>query len=186
MKTILVDLDGVLADFVRGYSTLAHEEFGTPVLTTMTCSKWNVEHALKLSHMENAHVWGLIKRQVSFWSDLQLLTTFEELDRLKDLDNVLYCTARPPYARRQTRVWLDEFGLYQPCIHVTNKAPLLVALGHGGHAIDDHVSTIQDMQEVCAVLEDTWKPYLMRRPYNSNHVDLPYVNTLGEFLDACK
>lgn len=187
LSTILIDLDGVLADFARGYSTTANDMYGTPVLGTETCPTWSVAEAVGLTREQDIHVWGAITRSEIFWRRLPELAGAEEFERIAALENVVFCTTRPSAARSQTRGWLREYGLYQPCIHVTDKAPLLCVFQHGGFALDDHVETIHNMCVYSTITRrNVWKPSLMTRQYNKDAGGLPRVDTLKEFLNACE
>lgn len=189
-KTILLDIDGVLADFVHGYSVTANNMYGSPVINAMTCSTRSLKKLLNLTGKEDKCIREVIKLSNTFWLGLPDLATYREIDQLVDMQDVIFVTLRPAQARSQTRGWLNDRHLLQPCLHVTNKTPLLQVFQEGGYVLDDHAPIIDRMMAYCYHHDvPVWKPYLLNREYNKDFVsewDLPEkllrVSTIEEFL----
>ena len=191
MYPLLLDLDGVLADFVKGYSLLANDMYGTPVIDTVTCKKFSVSEATGLTLNQDLYVWSAILIQGNFWSKLDPLVSKETMKIVAGREDVVYCTSRPNTAhiRIETREWLSKQGLYQPCLHVPRKDALVAAWPTGGAILDDDPRTVARGNKLTSALGsfDKWDIRLMERHYNKSSEwpdlpSLPSVESLEMFL----
>ena len=117
MYPLLLDLDGVLADFVKGYSLLANDMYGTKVIDTVGCRKFTVSEAIGLTPHQDIHVWGVVMTSGNFWSGLEPLIAASTLNLLEKREDVLYCTSRPntQSVRMETRERSEERRVGKEC-----------------------------------------------------------------------
>ena len=114
MKRVMVDVDGVLADFVRGFTMLAWTMFGSPVQSVFDKQQWHGFDGLDKNQVDE--VWKHINASPTFWESLPLCVTPDEMDRLDDLTaeaDVYFVTNRgsSKSAKRQTENWLIAHGI---------------------------------------------------------------------------
>ena len=187
MKPIMFDMDGVLADFICGFTSLAHDLFGYNSYSTESQQKWDFDH------MQERHVrevWDEIKASSTFWTDLPSLMSGNEQLRLEQLCaryDVYFCTSRPGIrTREQTQGFLEARGVYNPAVIVL---PTLATKGEMAHALGAEYS-IEDKagNAVCIDYMSKAKSYLIDRPYNQfNHEALGSnvrrIITLEQYFD---
>ena len=191
MYPLLLDLDGVLADFVKGYSLLANDMYGTKVIDTLTCRKFSVSEAVGLNSHQDVHVWNALVISGNFWRNLEPLVTKDTLDLVAGREDVIYCTSRPgtQSVRMETREWLNKHRLPQPCLHVPRKDALIAAWPTGGAILDDDPRIVARGNKLSGALGvfDKWDIRLMERSYNRSSEwpdlpSLPSVESLEMFL----
>jgi hypothetical protein len=170
---VMMDVDGCLADYARGFTTLANEMFGTPIVETAKYTAWS---QLLESSGGIAGLTGDQIRQVRaesrklpyFWYLLTSLLTTEEKNLLRHVNlihDVYFVTTRDGVgARRQTTCWLqDDLGL--PVAHVIiskHKGTVALALG-ADYSIEDKASNASC---IAWLTEDRTRSYLVDRLYN--------------------
>lgn len=76
----VVDLDGVLADFTLGFTSLASKTFGVQSYSNGRQKTWNFDDAGYLTAEQVEQLWTLIKEDRHFWRTLSPL--FTEGDRM--------------------------------------------------------------------------------------------------------
>ena len=191
MYPLLLDLDGVLTDFVKGYSLLANDMYGTKVIDTVGCRKFAVSEAIELTPHQDIHVWEVAMTSGNFWRGLEPLVTKDTLNLVAGREDVIYCTSRPntQSIRMETREWLNKHYLLQPCLHVPRKDALVAAWPTGGAILDDDPRTVARGNQLSSALGtfDKWDIRLMERPYNKSSEwpslpSLPSVESLEMFL----
>lgn len=190
MKTVVFDLDGVLADWSTGFSTLARSIYpDVPVVTHSECVSWDDRPGMT-KHMERV-VWDLIKQDARFWAELTPLATQEEFQKIEALIfggyRVYFATNRnTPGALTATRTWLDYFIHGSPAnIIITHRKGEFCKVVDADYYIDDKSENVD-----CAIwmTDKKTKAYVPTRPYNSG-VYAPHsksarrVTTLSEFLE---
>ena len=185
MRPILIDLDGVLADFVYGFSLTANDAFGTPLINTMECPQRDIIDALGLMKPQGREVWRLIEKSDVFWTDLPVLASASTFNRITKYKNIIFCTLRHSWAQEQTRKWLDSHGLWQPCLHVQDKAPFAVIFKNGGLMLDDYAPIVFNTNSLAVKAGSKFRSWLLPRPYSAQYQGLPCVSTVDEFLDIC-
>lgn len=190
MKTIVFDIDGVLADWSTGFSRWAKSVYpDVPVVTHAECSAWDVRPGMT-SEMERV-IWDLIKQDSRFWVELPSLATDKELSDISYLmktgHNVYFATNRKtPGALRATRTWLSLY-LDNSNINViiTHRKGEFCKVVDADYYIDDKSENVD-----CAIwmTDKKTKSYVIARPYNSG-VYAPHsksarrVSTLTNFLE---
>ena len=182
MKTILLDIDGVLADFVLGFRQLANQRYGVPVYGTMEQLDWSFPD---LTVEQQNHLWTEIRESKTFWRDLPVLpTNVLLLEDAVDNHRVYFCTSRlGDSAQYQTAAWLDEkFYITYPTVIVSSEKGRVAAGVGANFALDDKVKHVLQIQQ------ESWaKAFLLDQPYNRDRdwPLLPRVKTVEEFFLKC-
>lgn len=185
-KPVQFDIDGVLADFIAGFTTLAHEYFGTPILSDRTNLKYGTNHIVGADN--SARVWKMIVDGTDFWWRLPAHAdrpTFIRINNLQDERDVYFVTNRPGrWAKWQTESWLLAHGIWNPTVIVTDLKALPAQATGAGYAIEDKPGNAVMISYVNRAI----RSFLIDLPYNRINHDMiggrvERVNTLSEFLD---
>lgn len=75
-RTVVFDIDGVLADFTLAFSELASQSYHYDVITCGAQDDWNYKG---LSQAELSALWGKVKGSTTFWRDIPTLLTAGDL-----------------------------------------------------------------------------------------------------------
>lgn len=194
---IVFDVDGVLADFSRGFCGVLKDMYGLD-LDPRACKSWHwwewVDGLTK--EMEDT-AWGAIfddPKYATFWRDLQPLVTPREVERINDLSQrnlVSFVTNRSAVGQHAnvvnvTRGWLAHEGFR------SGANTYLAGSGQKGRRsklLGAHIA-IEDNGDNCIDFLDAGVAVaILRRPYNEGFVELVKarggyaVDTLEEFLD---
>ncbi len=183
---IQLDIDGVLADFTRGFAVYAENCLGitTPErLSDRTTDIYkSTERAFGDKHDK---IWDALKTDPHFWESLPALAawpTFSRLNRLQREHDVYFTTHRMGvYAKRQTVNWLRDHGVSDPTVLLV-KDKGLAALGlRSDWSIEDKWDNALDI----AMASPRTKSYLVNRPHNQTTapVGVRRVNTVLQFID---
>jgi phosphoglycolate phosphatase-like HAD superfamily hydrolase len=146
MKVILIDLDGVLCDFNRGYQRrLAQIAARMPMPSYVEPTCWNYAGTLGYTTDEDRATWKSIREDGLFWYGLRPLPEAPAfLSRLQQrsrrVEEIYFVTTRVGMtAKHQSEQWLGEQGYPNPTVIVTKgdyKGEVAKAL-KATHAIDD-------------------------------------------------
>lgn len=189
MKRIIFDVDGVLADFILGFTRLGNSIYGTPIVATTHHKKWGEFPGLG-PEQEDA-LWGIVKKfEANFWFSLEPLVSSEVFRGIQDLrvcgDDVYFVTSRPgEYAKQQTEHWLQLHGISHPTVIISSKKGEAAAMLGADYCLDDKAENAWCV----AWLSPRTKSFLLSRKYNqydplafgSSRVQC--VDTVDEFLD---
>jgi FMN phosphatase YigB (HAD superfamily) len=144
-KTIIFDVDGVLADFVMAFTkeVLIHDNWDSQILkpwgTRENRSKWNFSDVFTKQQIEDA--WSRIKNDPEWWikvPSMERCYTFDRIDDLQGWHHVLFVTARVgKHAQWQTQYWLEERGVRKPNVVVTDKKGEIAAAVGAHYHVDD-------------------------------------------------
>jgi hypothetical protein len=185
---IVFDVDGCLADFVLGFTELAHKHFGTPVTKTLDQPSWQGFPGMTKEQV--SRTWDIINESKTFWHDLDPMVygaEFEQIERLREYNEVYFCTARTgKSAKLQTELWLRWNKVKYPTVIICkHKGDFCKAVG-ADYAIEDKASNASyiDWQT-----NSKTKSYLINRPYNAVPAEflasgVKRVNTVSEFMEA--
>lgn len=184
-KTIIFDVDGVLADFVRGFTELAGVP--EPWSTRENTAQWSFRD--KIAPEVVSATWDKIKNSYDFWQFLPALVgrdTFNRINTLQAHNHVLFVTARVSHhnAQLQTIRFLQYWGVRLPNVVVSHKKGEVAAAVGAHYHIDDKpenaacVHWMADKQPCrsyfleTAVSKGQWLPQNVRR-----------VATVDEFIN---
>ena len=186
----MLDLDGVLADFIQGYTELAKTlDPSVPITPTVSNPSWDNIPGV---NTELAHrTWARIEQSEVFWWDLEpLITPVESMDirRLSDRVDLYFTTARRGKdVLEQTRIWIHtHIGVsFSNIIVCEKKGELAKALG-ADFMLDDKAGNAVYAAYHCA---PKLQSFILDRPYNQFAANVvgskvTRVNTIGEYLEA--
>ena len=195
-KVFVFDLDGVLADFIGGFTTLAASLFPTqhiPVYSTYQQKVWN--GFAGLDEKQEEIVWKAVFQSPSFWTDLEPLNTADEWTALETLSlkaDVYFATNRAGIdPRYQSIAFLEKQGIFRPQVVVTRRKGEFCKCVSATYAIDDKADNASAIAWTSEQHNGITRPYLIDRQYNryndaiigSKHVIR--VKSLGDYLNAC-
>lgn len=198
MKTIMFDIDGVLADFVLGFTQLAVKAgFMKKAYSTFEQDDWSFRQ--HLTNEEEIAVWGHVGKIPNWWAELRPLPTsnnFVQIDDLARTNRVYFVTARIegiPDPIIQSYDWLKLQGIQKPNVIVSSKKDKVADVLNANYCIDDNWLNACSIRKPC-------KSYILDRQYNRNNrisqdkpgaLDLQYippiirVESISEYLTDC-
>lgn len=163
-KIVGFDVDGVLADFIWGFTAKGKEMFGSPVTHTNQQKAW--DHFEGLNNDQIGMIWQHIKASGNFWRLLEPCVphyVFDQIAYLAENEDVYFITNRPGHqAKRQTEGWLRDHGIVHPTVILSGEKGVACNAIKATHYIDDKAGNA-----VFAKYENkTTAVYLLDRPYN--------------------
>lgn len=168
---VMFDVDGVLADFVLGFTSLAAKEFGTPTETTTQHRVWDWFPGLDKRQVD--HLWKVIEENDrGFWAELFPLFSSTEAKYIKLLTErtgveVYFVSNRHTRtALQQTRMWLANWlDIHNPNVVLVGKQGKgYVAKGlEADFCIDDKLGNAVYV----GYEAPKTRSYLIERPYNA-------------------
>ena len=182
---IQIDVDGVLADFVKGfYDSARYYIPDLPQRNEFNQSSWDFEEIP--DKIQNV-VWKEIRESKVWWYELDPIPSPEERHLLSNLDyrdgiNLYFVTARPGnYAKFLTERWIrTHCHLEHPTVIVAKNKAAIAKLLSIDYSIEDKG---RNAEEIALVMRRPENSFLMDRQYNR----LPYratrVKSFGEFLE---
>ncbi len=162
---ILFDIDGVLADFILGYTKLGMKMgFLNHAWSTLSQREWDMPEIPK---MQQSAIWEKIKQDSWFWTELEPLqdkNTFEEINDLECLGSAVYfVTSRPGVnVKNQTELWLKERGILRPTVLISSLKGQIASGLKATHLIDDKAGNCVYV----AYESPRTQVYLLDREYN--------------------
>ncbi len=155
-KTIMLDVDGVLADFILGYRGIEQKR-GLPITLS---DRWD--------DYTNDEVWKEINNTDTFW--MTLSPTKELIDypslwvMLNEMNKSIYfVTSRTGIdVRRQTEYWLNSYGIRRPQVIISNRKGEIARGIKATHSLDDKAGNAV----IIGYMEKGCKSYLLNTVYN--------------------
>lgn len=179
---IVLDIDGVLANFTKAYGELLTKVGGDKLPAGWQDDPdfpavWYWERAAGYSKEVEERVWSkyITQKGSHFWKNLEPLPTARE--SLMHLNSLIkqghtecyFLTHRMGHgAKLQTEEWLYANGIDYPTVLMTGEKVPWLRLLKANFFIDDRPETIQDVARVA--VEEKWpdfKLYLKQAPYNT-------------------
>ena len=197
MIKIGMDVDGVVGNFTRFFTEMAHGLYPElPILTDGEVSEWEFTHWYCTRKQENK-IWRRIREEGN-WVSLESLITNETWYKLsKNIIEMYFITSRPSLgsisAQKQTMMWLSSFGFYMPQVICSNRKYEVCDLLNLDFYIDDkpgNIAPFYSDRELSTVAYLLYKPYMKKnmvdmKVYNYNGIHIPVVYSVEEFLDVC-
>lgn len=186
MSVVQFDIDGVLADFIRGYTRLG-KKYGLTETGDNDNARYGTVHLHGDVELED-QLWREIKASPTFWMLLPehvTRTTFQRINALQDQHDVVFATNRPGlHAKWQTQQWLKNQGVEYPTVVVTAKKGEFARAAGVTHCIEDKAgNAVYIAYENPGIVS-----CLVDRPYNRFPADVlgskvRRVASVDEFLD---
>lgn len=188
-KPVLFDMDGVLADFIAGFTRLGNKMYGSPTYSSHQQFSWDGFDGLQKWQVET--IWEYISKDKTFWATLPALVSEDTFKRIYDLAKespVYFVTARHTKgAKEQTEWWLRWHGLDNPTVITTPLKGEFADLVGAGYAIDDKA---ENAWCVSWLTRGKTQSYLLNRPYNETEGILKIgssktlrINSVESYLD---
>ena len=184
MSRVILDVDGVLADFNSGFRELIISRGGTmDPLPPEGPPVWDWYHLLGAKRQEVVDAWAWIRDNPAWWATLRPYQEAVEarplLQRLYTERQVIVLTSRVPlHADAITRAWLRaHVGLPSsvPVVHVDDKGLAIKALGGVTHVIDDHPRLGRQLKQLAALSPGDAPPRICQPAWAYNAKTLAYA-----------
>lgn len=184
------DVDGVLADFIRGFGDVARGLYGSMrVPEDFIPTDWNFGNLLTKDELDTT--WKAVAGIENFWEGLQFLPSAVVLRAFaqKTSHDVWFVTSRVQGAGNtialQTQHWMRNLGVdpywYRGIITVDRsdaKIPIIQNVGITAF-IDDYGPTVEALDQVQGVAG-----YLLDQPWNQDAKVKNRVKTLEDYIAA--
>lgn len=181
---IQIDVDGVLADFLKGATDLAKTLDPTIIpFDTLTATHW--DQWKSWPEDTKRKMWKEIKLRPSFFCDLPSLISQEEMVGLKLLrkpgNELYFVTSRPGESSKwQTEQWIwDRMG-FMPTVVMTRDKGGFARLIKTDFSIEDNADNAIEIGQVIGPS----RSFIIHRLYNQhmNPIFATRVKTFKEFL----
>lgn len=177
--TVVFDVDGVLANFGLGATTIAyHMGLTDTIIENGEQDTWHFP-------FDMSEVWSTIDHTYNFWEALQPLVDADDLDAMHALAqeaHVMYVTGRSgEAAERQTHNWLNEWDFPEgPVFFVPRKSNKEEVILPNRYQL---IGVLDDKPDVLEALASNNIPVVARDwPYNRS-VPVPRVSSVAEFVE---
>lgn len=186
-KVVMFDVDGVLADFIAGFTKLGHELMPNLITprTTLETKVWRAEPG-------DEKVWAAAVKSRSFWYDMPALVSDDEcksIAAIADEFDTYFVTARIGLeAKRQTERWLDDLiGVSKPTVVISPRKGEVAAALFATHAVDDKAGNAV----IISWLSRGTKSFVLDRQHNQFDRaviggSVTRIKTVSEFVDAVR
>lgn len=176
---VLVDMDGVIADFNSHLVHYAHEKLGAPLLRPEQLDKFHSEECYK---EEFRKAVSELSDDEGFFKALQPIEG--ALEALKEMEacglRVFICTApkkyhHNPYCPSEKHGWIMRYlgGKWTDRIVLSRDKTLV----HGDVLIDDK-------PEVVGVVEPSWVHVYYDQPYNRKNTERPRIPSWSKWKEV--
>ncbi len=165
-QIIMCDIDGCLADFVKGFTTLAHSIWPhVPITETLRQPRWDGFPGMTKDEID--FTLKIINESNAFWVGLPTMTprmTFVDLNAI-DRDADVYFTTNRQGAKvkQQTEEWLHKQGIANPRVLIVERKGELARSIGATFMIDDKAGNAIYAAYHAA---PTLRSFIIDRPYN--------------------
>ena len=187
---LMFDVDGVLADFVYGFTNTATGlGFLKAPWTTMEQPEWDFQG---LTGEQTGKIWQRIAHSFTWWTELPVMpdVTPAVIDQINQMPcEKIFTTHRSgglPNPQYQTVRWLEMIGFKHPSVVTSKRKGEVARALDVTHSIDDKVENANCTHWISDALPT--KSFLVDRPYNQQGraKRVIVVKTIKEFLDAAE
>ena len=182
MKTIMFDVDGVLADFSYAFT----KECG--IFTPVAGPEQQAWDFPEIPREVQNEVWKRIKASRDWWLNLPSLVSadvFWKIDELVSDHQLVFVTSRVGIAPQlQTELWLHHYGIQNPCVVVSKRKAEIAKAIDADYSIDDKPENVACVHWIADV--KPCRSYVIDRPYNRTGFipkNVRRVLTVEEFLN---
>ena len=161
-KVVMFDVDGVLADFIAGFTRLGHRLMPDLVTerSTLETKVWRAEPG-------DERTWAEVMKSRTFWYDMPPLVSEEESLAVAAVAaefDTYFVTARVGVeAKRQTERWLsDVIGVLSPTVVISPRKGEVASALFATHAIDDKAGNAI----IISWMSRNTKSYILDRLHN--------------------
>jgi hypothetical protein len=175
---LLVDVDGVCANFVEAYAALATRVCGVDVPTIAAEWDWDVPYIGKEGRKR---VWEAIEAEPAWWLGLKPLPGAEKglcaLHRLARQHDIYFVTYRHANeSKRMTELWLGWWGFPEATVVVTQEKAVVAKALRIEKGIEDLVPTAVALRAVGVEMS------VMRHPYTVAW-DGVFVDSVADWVE---
>ena len=189
-QVISFDVDGVLANFTRGFTRYGNLIFGTPVADGNSQQTWMFEDfpELELDKEKCSAIWKFVKTDPDFWATLDPFNP-SVMPRIDVIKNRVFITNRGGIdPKEQTERFLTTWGIREPLVRVAEKkVPVAQELNVVAH-LDDYPGNCTELADA---LPDAYIA-LYYTQYNKHfHEEWrarggKIVTSIDQFIDECE
>ena len=186
MDMIAFDVDGVLANFTRGFTRVGNRLFGTPIADIPAQRSWMFEDSPELS-LDKAQckiIWDVILKSPCFWRDLDPVnvSVMQRIDRIR---NKVFITNRfGQNPQQQTVDFLTKWGISSPEVIMAKDKSAVCAERNVVAIIDDFTDNVKLLRES----NPNMYVALLDVPYNRWYHEEwqgEIVISADQFIDVC-
>lgn len=183
-----IDIDGVLANFWKGYEELHIEIagadlFGDHKWPHMEPQCWDWPETFGYTKDHTKEVWRRISKSPLFWTALDPLPEFypfRDWITDNDKDEIYFITNRlGTYPKLQTEVWFGKHQIPYATVLISEEKGLCCAALDLELYIDDKQENIDDVERD----SPETNAFLLTRPYNRLATPIKRTTTLMEVLE---
>jgi uncharacterized HAD superfamily protein len=187
MMLVGLDIDGVVADFLRPFLRLVEKTTGCGLLAAETITDLSFKDHPEITNEMLESCLAALARARDFWPDLASLLAPSEWEALEDLSRkgrLVFITHRHPHdtydIHQVTSDWLRKHGISKPVIHFTQayKSTVVESLGVKLF-VDDRHENCQDVAEKTQAAV-----FMPHRLYNQSftHPKVKRIKNFNELL----
>ena len=188
-RPILMDVDGVIANFTKRFTELCHhmdpscQIHESPHVTP----HWNFK---EIPEYIQSKAWSFIRESPSWWEYMDSLLNKEQIRKLNTLPDVLYVSSREGMdVGRQTNNWLCNIGIVAANVLIVPSGGTKYTIADCLDAraiIDDRPRTLEDLRLLLAF--NKTPPLLLapKYPYNAGIPDIVYYTDPDTMLEMLK
>lgn len=176
-----VDVDDVLANFIKKFRHMAHLKFG--VDESIVPCDWKFSN-FKLKPEQFSELWKEVADTNNFWIDLEPKEGCELMAKAEKKHDIFFISSRVASkglsVKDQTGWWLaSALSVHFPTVIITSeKGPLAAALKLEAFIDDRDKNCIEIAQAV-----PNCKVFLKDAGHNKNFNDFPRVGSFDEFYN---
>jgi len=185
--TVSFDVDGVLANFTRGFTRIGNKLFGTPVGNEGNQQTWEFEEfpELQLTKERCKAMWEVVRTDVSFWKMLDPLNV-SVMPEIDEIANKVFITNRVGIdPGGQTRQFLRAWGVCDSKVFVAaDKVPIAKELNVVAH-IDDYPPNCVQLKTALpeAYIALLWTSYNKESQEECRKLGIEIVLSVEQFID---